>query len=94
MGSKANFQQAPVHWPREITKAKLSPFLFTSFYQTMEKEGKQGNLGKFRQIWASLDKFGQVWTSLGMFGQVWASLGKFGQSWVSLGKKGNKNLSG
>ena len=21
---KANFQQAPVHWPREITKAKLS----------------------------------------------------------------------
>ena len=24
MGSKANFQQAPVHWPKEITKAKLS----------------------------------------------------------------------
>ena len=24
MGSNANYQQAPVHWPREITKAKLS----------------------------------------------------------------------
>ena len=27
MGSKANSQQAPVHWPRGITKANLSPFL-------------------------------------------------------------------
>ena len=38
------------HWPREINKAKLSPFLFTSFLS---------NNGKNREIWASLGKFGQ-----------------------------------
>ena len=35
------------HWPREINKAKLSPFLFTSFLS---------NNGKNREIWASLGK--------------------------------------
>ena len=53
-------QQAPVHWLREITKAKLSQaktFFITSFYKKNEKRG-----GK--------DKFGQVWASLGKFGQV------------------------
>ena len=63
MVSKANFQQAPVHWPREITKTKQSQakyFIFTSFYQTM---GKKGNLGTYGQVWVSLGKFGQVWAS-------------------------------
>ena len=69
MGSKVNSQQAPVQWLREITKAKLIPFLFPSFYQNNGKRGKKGNL----------DNFGQVWAILGKSGQVWASLGKLGQ---------------
>ena len=50
MGSKANSQQAPVHWLREITKAQLIPFSFP---------GEKGNLDKFGQVWASQDKLGQ-----------------------------------
>ena len=52
MSSKANSQQTPVHWPREITKAK----------QQWKMEGKSEiwtKLGKFGQFRASLDKFGQ-----------------------------------
>ena len=78
MGSKVNSQQALVHWPREITKAKISPFLFTSFSL------KRGEERIFGQFLASLVKFGQVQASLGKFGQVWTSLGKLGQVWTSL----------
>ena len=56
MGSKANFKQAPVHWPREITKAKLSPFLIHIF---LLNNGKRGRKGIFGQVWTSWDKFGQ-----------------------------------
>ena len=66
IGSKANSQQAPVHWLREITKAKLSsakPFLLiTSFHKTM-KIGEKVNLGKFGQVRAILGKLGQVLAS-------------------------------
>ena len=62
MGSKVNFQQAPVQWLREITKAKLNPFLFPSFYLNNEKRGEKGNLDKFGQFRASLGKLGQVRT--------------------------------
>ena len=63
MGSKVNSQQAPVQWLREITKAKLNPFLYPSFYQNNGKRGQKGNLDNFGQFWASLDNFGQVWAS-------------------------------
>ena len=73
MGSKKNSQQAPVHWPREITKAKLSQVivLFYShlFIKQWKKRGQKAIwdiLGRFGQFWASLDKFRQVkkvWTS-------------------------------
>ena len=79
MGSKVNSQKAPVHQLREITKAKLNPFLYPSFYQNNGKRGQKGNLDNFGQFWASLDNFGQVWASLGKFGQVWASQDKLGQ---------------
>ena len=57
MGSKANSKQATVHWPRGITKAKLSPFLFTSFFKKEEKNGNLDNLDNFWQVRASFDKF-------------------------------------
>ena len=86
MGSKVNSQQAPVQWLREITKAKLNPFLFPSFYLNNGKRGEKGNL----------DNFGQVWTIFGNFVQVWASLGKLGQVRTrqqirKMGGKGRKN---
>ena len=59
MGSKVNSQQAPVHWLREITKAKVrqaKPF----FIHKNEKIGEERNLDNFGQVWASLGKFGQV----------------------------------
>ena len=56
MGSKVNSQQAPVQWLREITKAKLNPFLFPSFYLNNGKRGEKGNLDKFGQFRASQDK--------------------------------------
>ena len=59
MGSKVNSQQAPVQWLREITKAKLNPFLYPSFYQNNGKRGQKGNLDNFGQFWASLGKLGQ-----------------------------------
>ena len=62
MGSKVNSQQAPVQWLREITKAKLNPFLFPSFYLNNGKRGEKGNLDKFGQFRASLGKLGQVRT--------------------------------
>ena len=49
MGSKANFKQAPVHWPREITKAKLSQakplFIHIFSLKQCKKEGKMGTQG-------------------------------------------------
>ena len=39
MGSKANSQHAPVHWPREITKAKLHIFSL----KQCKKEENQGS---------------------------------------------------
>ena len=49
MGSKANSQQAPVHWPREITKAKLSQakplFIHIFSLKQCKKEGKVENQG-------------------------------------------------
>ena len=74
-----------MHWPREITKAKLSPFLFTSFYLTMETEGEKGNLGKFGQVWTSLGKLGQVGTR--------QQIRKMGEKAERI-RKENKNLSG
>ena len=76
MGSKANSKQAPVHWPRGITKAKLSPFLITSFFK---KRGK-------KEIWTIFGKLGQVLTSLGKFGQVYTV-----QKDRKMGKRGRKN---
>ena len=64
MGSKTNSQQAPEHWLREITKAKVrqaKPF----FIPKNEKIGEKRNLDNFF--------FGQVWSSLGKFDQVWTS---------------------
>ena len=66
MGSKKNSQQAPVHWPREITKAKLSQVIVLFYSHLFIKQWKKrGN----REIWASWDKLGQVGTSLDKFGQ-------------------------
>ena len=79
MGSKANSQQDPVHWPREITKAKLSQAKSFFIHIFLLKQWKKRGKGKFGQFLASLGKFGQVWASLGKFGQVWASLDKLGQ---------------
>ena len=49
MGSKTNSQQAPVHWLREITKAKVrqaKPF----FIHKKEKIEKKRNLDNFGQV--------------------------------------------
>ena len=89
MGSGANYHQAPVHWPREITKAKLSQAKSFFIHIFLSNNGKRG-------------KFGQFWAGLGNFGQVWASWYKFGQGskLEKMGKmaerirKENKNLSG
>ena len=59
MGSKANFQQAPVHWPREITKAKLSQAKSFFIHIFLLKQWKKRGKGKFGQFLASLGKFGQ-----------------------------------
>ena len=85
MGSKVNSQQAPVQWLREITKAKLNPFLFPSFYKNNGKRREKGNF----------DNFGQVWTILGKFGQVRTrqQIRKRGENAERI-RKGNKNLSG
>ena len=76
MGSKVNSQQAPVQWHREITKAKLNPFLFPSFYLNNGKRGEKGNLDKFGQFRASLGNLGQVRTR---------------QQFRKMGGKGRKN---
>ena len=88
MGSKVNSQQAPVQWLREITKAKLNPFLFPSFYQNNGKRGEKGNLDNFGQVW-------QVWASLGKFEQVRTrqQIRIMGENAERI-RKGNKNLSG
>ena len=70
-------------------KAALSPFLVTSFYYIMEKEGK-------REFWAILGRFGQVWTIFGKLGQVWTR--QQIRKWENSKKaerisKENKNLS-
>ena len=67
MGSKVNSQQAPVHWLREITKAKLSQAKSFSIHIFLLKQWKKRvkfltSLGKFEQVWASLGKLGQVST--------------------------------
>ena len=69
MGSKANSQQDPVHWPREITKAKLSQAKSFFIHIFLLNNGKRGRKGIFGQFWAGLDKFGQVWTSWDKLGQ-------------------------
>ena len=56
MGSKVNSQPAPVQWLRKITKAKLNPFLFPSFYQNNGKRGEKGNLDNFGQVKTLWDK--------------------------------------
>ena len=66
MDPKPNSQQAPVHWPREITKAKLNQAKssFIHIFVFNDKRGRKGNLGNYGQLWAILDKFGQVGKSL------------------------------
>ena len=100
MGSKVNSQQAPVQWLREITKAKLNPFLFPSFYQNNGKRGEKGNLDIFWQVRTrqQIIKMGkkEIRTYLGKFGQFRASLGKLGQVRTrqqigKMGGKGTKN---
>ena len=76
MGSKANFQQAPVHWPREITKAKLSQAKSFFIHIFLLNNGNRGKKEKFRQFWAGLGNFGKFWASLYKFGQVGTSLDK------------------
>ena len=76
MGSKANFQQAPVHWPREITKAKLSQVKSFFIHISLSKQWEKRRKGKFGQVWTTLGKFRQVW---GKFGQIWASQDNLGQ---------------
>ena len=76
MGSKANFQQAPVHWPREITKAKLSQAKSFFIHIFLLNNGKRGRKGIFGQFWAVLGKLGQVWIR---------------QQISKMGKKGRKN---
>ena len=61
MGSKANSQQDPVHWPREITKAKLSQAKSFFIHIFLLNNGKRGRKGIFGQFWAVLGKLGQVW---------------------------------
>ena len=51
MNKKANSQLAPVHWLREITKAKLSQAELSQVWVI---------LGKFGWFWASLAKLGQA----------------------------------
>ena len=95
MGSKVNSQQAQVQWLREITKAKLNPFLYPSFYQNNGKRGQKGNLDNFGQVWTILGKFGQVRASFGKLGQVRTrqQIRKIGEKAERI-RKGNKNLSG
>ena len=69
MSSKANFQKAHVHWPREIAKAKLSQAKSFFIHIFLINNGKRGRKGIFGQVWASLGKLGQVGTSLDKFGQ-------------------------
>ena len=76
MGSKANFQQAPVHWPREIIKAKLSQAKSFFIHIFLLNNGKRGRKGIFGQFWAVLGKLGQVWIR---------------QQISKMGKKGRKN---
>ena len=83
MGSKANFKQAPVHWPREITKAKLSQVIVLFYSHLFIKQWKKGEK---RDIWAILGRFGQVWASWDKLGQVWTR-----QQISKMGKKGRKN---
>ena len=92
MGSKVNSQQAPVQWLREITKAKLNPFLFPSFYLNNGKRGEKGNLDKFGQFRASLGKLGQVRTRQ-QFRKMGGKGRKNKKRKQQMGK-GNKNLSG
>ena len=92
MGSKVNSQQAPVQWLREITKAKLNPFLFPSFYLNNEKRGEKGNLDKFGQFRASLGNLGQVRTRQ-QFRKMGGKGRKNKKRKQQMGK-GNKNLSG
>ena len=82
MGSKANFQQAPVHWPREITKAKLSQAKSFFIHIFLLNNGKRGRKGIFGQVWTSWDKFGQ--------GNKLVQWGKKAEKI----RKENRNLSG
>ena len=76
MGSGANYHQAPVHWPREITKAKLSQAKSFFIHIFLLNNGKRGRKGIFGQFWAVLGKLGQVWIR---------------QQISKMGKKGRKN---
>ena len=83
MGSKTNSQQAPEHWLREITKAKVrqaKPF----FIPKNEKIGEKRNLDNF-----FLGKFGQFQASLTKFGLL--GQGKTGKRTNATGKR-RKNL--
>ena len=57
MGSKANFQQAPVPWPREITKAKMSQAKSFFIHIFLLNNGKRGRKGIFGQFWEGLGRF-------------------------------------
>ena len=69
MNKKANSQLAPVHWLREITKAKLSQ-------AEPSQVGQVESIGAIANIWERRGRknkkreIGQVWTSLEEFGQV------------------------
>ena len=89
MDSKANFQQAPVHCSREITKAKLSQAKSFFIHIFLFNNCKRGRKGIFGQVWVGLSMFGHVWASLGKFGQVGTSWDKLRQVWTSLDKATN-----
>ena len=98
MDSKVNSQQAQVQWLSEITKAKLNPFLFPSFYLNNGKRGEKGNLDKFGQFRACLGNLRQFWAIQGKLGQgnnleKWGKGKKNKKRKQQMGK-GNKNLSG
>ena len=54
MGSKANSQQATVHWPRGNHQSQAKFFFIHIFLLNNGKREK-------REIWAGLGKLGQVW---------------------------------
>ena len=62
MGSKANSQQATVHWPRGNHQSQAKFFFIHIFLLNNGKREK-------REIWAGLCNFGQVWASWDKFGK-------------------------